>query len=121
MSTLPIYFTINVPLTQVTINIDTQPYADGSGTINVFAYANTGLTYVDTNVQVYFQWTGDLYNDIYGSVIIYNGYNCGSGNFGGAYIGENTSMFGLLTITPESSGTQTYVNGSANTNTYFCP
>ena len=121
MSTLPIYFTIEVPSTQVTINLGTQPYADGSGYINVYAWAGGGDTYVDTNVQVHFQWTGDLFNDIYGSVTIYNGYNCGSGNFGGAYIGENTSMFGITTISPGSSGTQTYVNGSASTNTYSCP
>jgi hypothetical protein len=117
-TTFDFNFTIS---SQVTINIGTQPYANGSGEITVYAYANVGLTYVDTNIQVYFQWTGDLFNDIYGSVTIYNGYNCGSNTFGGAEFGEYTSMFDILSISPASSGTQTYVPGSANTNTYSCP
>ena len=117
-TTFDFNFTIS---SQVTINIGTQPYANGSGEITVYAYANVGLTYVDTNIQVYFQWTGDLFNDIYGSVTIYNGYNCGSNTFGGAEFGEYTSMFDILSISPASSGTQTYVNGYANTNTYSCP
>jgi hypothetical protein len=121
MSTLPIYFTVGVPLEQVTINIGTQPYANGSGEITVYAYANVGLTYVDTNIQVYFQWTGDVFSNISGYVTIYNGYNCGYSTFGGAEFGENTTMFDILTISPSSSGTQTYVNGYANTNTYSCP
>jgi hypothetical protein len=121
MSTLPIYFTIDVPLEQVTINIGTQPYANGNGEITVYAYANVGLTYVDTNIYILFQWTGDLSSNINGYVTIYNGYNCGSNTFGGAEIGEYSSTFDILSITPSSSGTQTYGNGYANTNTYSCP
>jgi hypothetical protein len=108
-------------LTDVTINIGTQTTADGSGNITVYAWT-TGNVTVNTNVTVQFLWTGDLFNTINNSVIIYSGNSCSGGNtFGGADIGEYTSTFDIASLTPTTSSTQNYLQGSATTPVTGCP
>ena len=108
------------PLTDVTINIGTQNSADGSGEITVYAYTS-GNTNVDTNVVVGFKWVGDLASEITGTVTITNGTSCNNNTFAGADIGENTSTFDITSITPISSGTQSYSEGSATHPITSCP
>ena len=121
MSTLPIYFTIDIPSIPITINIGTQPYANGYGELTFYAYANTGITTVDTTIDVYFTWTGDLSSQIIGTVTIYSGNNCGSVTYGGAEIGEYFSNLEISGINPSSYGAQTYLIGLGNNNTFSCP
>jgi hypothetical protein len=107
--------------TPVTINIGTQTTADGNGDITVYAWT-TGNVNVDTNVTVQFLWTGDLFNTINDSVIIYSGTSCSGGiTFGGADIGEYTSTFDIASLTPTYSATQNYVQGTATTPVTTCP
>jgi hypothetical protein len=108
------------PLTDVTINIGTQNSADGSGEITVYAYTS-GNTNVDTNVVVGFKWVGDLSSEIIGTVTITNGTSCNNNTFAGATAGENISTFEITSITPISSGTQSYSEGSANYPINACP
>jgi hypothetical protein len=108
------------PLTDVTINIGTQNSADGSGEITVYAYTS-GNTNVDTNVVVGFKWVGDLSSEITGTVTITNGTSCNNNTFAGATAGENISTFEITSITPISSGTQSYSEGSANYPINACP
>jgi hypothetical protein len=108
-------------LTDVTINIGTQNNADGSGDIVVYAWT-TGNVNVDTNVTVQFLWTGDVFSTINNSVIIYSGNSCSGGiTFGGASAGENTSTFDISSLTPSTSATQNYLQGSATTPVTACP
>ena len=113
--------TTTVALTNVTINIGTQNSADGSGNITVYAWT-TGNVNVDTNVTVQFLWTGDVFSTINNSVIIYSGNDCSGGiTFGGASAGENTSTFDISSLTPTTSATQNYLQGSATTPVTACP
>ena len=113
--------TTTTALTDVTINIGTQTTADGSGNITVYAWT-TGNVNVDTNVTVQFLWTGDLFNIINDSVIIYSGTSCSGGIvFGGAAIGEYTSTFDIASLTPTYSATQNYLQGTATTPVASCP
>jgi hypothetical protein len=107
-------------ITNVTINIGTQGNAGGSGEITVYAYTS-GNTNVDTGVTVGFKWVGDLSTEITDTVLITNGTSCGNNTFAGADIGENTSTFEITSITPISSGTQSYSEGSANYPINACP
>ena len=108
-------------LTNVTINIGTQNSADGSGNITVYAWT-TGNVNVDTNVTVQFLWNGDLSSIINNSVIIYSGTSCSGGiTFGGADIGELTSTFDIASLSPTTSATQNYLQGSATTPVTACP
>jgi hypothetical protein len=108
-------------LTDVTINIGTQNSADGSGDITVYAWT-TGNVNVDTNVTVQFLWTGDVFSTINDSVIIYSGNDCSGGiTFGGAGAGENTSTFYIASLSPTTSATQNYLQGSATTPVTACP
>jgi hypothetical protein len=107
-------------ITNVTINIGTQNSADGDGEITVYAYTS-GNTNVDTGVTVGFKWVGDLSTEITDTVLITNGTSCGNNTFAGAEIGENTSTFEITNITPISSGTQSYSEGSANYPITACP
>jgi hypothetical protein len=107
-------------ITNVTINIGTQGNAGGSGEITVYAYTS-GNTNVDTGVTVGFKWVGDLSTEITDTVLITNGTSCGNNTFAGAEIGENTSTFEITSITPISSGTQSYSEGSANYPINACP
>jgi outer membrane biosynthesis protein TonB len=107
-------------ITNVTINIGTQNNAGGSGEITVYAYTS-GNTNVDTGVTVGFKWVGDLSTEITDTVLITNGTSCGNNTFAGAEIGENTSTFEITNITPISSGTQSYSEGSANYPITACP
>jgi len=107
-------------ITNVTINIGTQNNAGGSGEITVYAYTS-GNTNVDTGVTVGFKWVGDLSTEITDTVLITNGTSCGNNTFAGAEIGENTSTFEITSITPISSGTQSYSEGSANYPITACP
>jgi hypothetical protein len=112
---------VSEALTNVTINIGTQDSADGSGNITVYAWT-TGNVNVDTNVTVQFLWTGDLSNTINNSVIIYSGNSCSGGiSFSGASAGENTNTFDIASLTPTTSATQNYLQGSATTPVTACP
>ena len=109
-------------LTQVTINIGTQAYANGSGELTFFAYCDTGTTLVDTDVTVPIQWVGDLSSVINTNVVIYSGTNCGSTTSAGAEPGE---YYSTMTIngdfTPMTSSTQEYVGGGDATPISSCP
>ena len=109
-------------LTQVTINIGTQAYANGSGELTFFAYCDTGATLVDTDVTVPIQWVGDLSSVINTNVVIYSGTNCGSATSAGAEPGE---YYSTMTIngdfTPMTSSTQEYVGGGDATPISSCP
>jgi len=107
-------------ITNVTINIGTQNNAGGSGEITVYAYTS-GNTNVETGVTVGFKWVGDLSTEITDTVLITNGTSCGNNTFAVAEIGENTSTFEITSITPISSGTQSYSEGSANYPINACP
>jgi hypothetical protein len=108
------------PLTDVTINIGTQNSAGGSGEITVYSYTS-GNVNVNTNVVVGFKWVGDLSSEINGTVTITNGTSCGNNTFAGAEIGEITSTFEITSITPTSSGAQSYSSGSADYPITTCP
>jgi hypothetical protein len=92
--------------------------ADGSGNIQVTARAvdsSQNPINVDTAVNVYFEWTGDLFSTISSYVTINSGQSCGNTTVGGAYIGENVSTFDFDGPPyPISSGTQNYSNGISN-------
>jgi hypothetical protein len=64
---------------------------------------------------------GDSSTEITDTVLITNGTSCGNNTFAGAEIGENTSTFEITSITPISSGTQSYSEGSANYPINACP
>jgi hypothetical protein len=105
-------------LTEVTFNICGSMSADGSGNIQVTARAvdsSQNPINVDTAVNVYFEWTGDLFSTISSYVTINSGQSCGNTTVGGAYIGENVSTFDFDGPPyPISSGTQNYSNGISN-------
>ena len=104
--------------TEVTFNICGSMSADGSGNIQVTARAvdsSQNPINVDTAVNVYFEWTGDLFSTISSYVTINSGQSCGNTTVGGAYIGENVSTFDFDGPPyPISSGTQNYSNGISN-------
>jgi hypothetical protein len=78
--------------------------ADGSGGVTVSANASTN---VDTTVSIYWTWTGDLSNVIYGITSISSGTSYGTNTEYGAFAGENLSNLTAYT-SPSSYGTQTY-------------
>ena len=104
--------------TEVTFNICGSMSADGSGNIQVTARAvdsSLNPINVDTAVNVYFEWTGDLFSTISSYVTINSGQSCGNTTVGGAQIGENVSTFDFDGPPyPISSGTQNYSNGISN-------
>jgi uncharacterized delta-60 repeat protein len=104
--------------TEVYFNMCTNPNADGNGDIEVTVRAEDGSgnpINVDTNVTISFRWEGDIFSVITGTVTISSGFDCNSGIFGGAEIGENTSTFGFNnTPSPDSSSTQNYTNYSSD-------
>ena len=104
--------------TQVTFNICGSISAGGSGEIQVTVRAvdsSQNPINVDTAVNVYFDWTGDLFSNISNYVTINSGQSCGNVTVGGAQIGENVSNFDFDGPPyPYSSATQNYSNGISN-------
>jgi hypothetical protein len=64
---------------------------------------------------------GDLSSEINGTVTITNGTSCNNNTFAGATAGENISTFEITSITPTSSGAQSYSSGSASNPITSCP
>ena len=103
--------------TEVYFNMCASSSADGNGDIQVTVRAvdvsGTSIN-VDTNVIISFSWEGDLFSVITGTVTISSGFDCNSGTFGGADIGENVSIFDFNgPPSPASSATQNYNNDTA--------
>jgi hypothetical protein len=97
-------------LTDVTITAcGTNP--DGSGTVTLYAYASQA---VDTSVSVEIRWAGDLFTQLTGTAIISSGQTIGSTTVSPASIGENYGSLEILSITPASSSTQNYIEGSVS-------
>ena len=112
---------VSEALTNVTINIGTDNTADGSGYITVFAWT-TGNVNVDTNVTVQFQWGGTNSSYINSNVIIYSGNSCSGGiSISGATSNESTDFFNISSLTPSTSATQNYLQGSATYPITACP
>jgi hypothetical protein len=78
--------------------------ADGSGGVTVSANASTT---VSTTITIYWTWTGDLSNVIYGATTISSGLSYGTTTEYGAFAGENYSNLSAY-VSPSSYGTQTY-------------
>jgi hypothetical protein len=97
------------PLTNVTVDV-CGSNADGSGNVTVYAYADQA---VDANVNVQVVWLGDLFSNLFGSVTILSGNNCGSTSLTGANIGEGFSSI-QISIINSGSSTQSYVSGSSS-------
>lgn len=96
--------------TNVTITAcGTNP--DISDFVTLYAYSNTA---VDTNVSVQIQWIGSLSTELTGTAVITTGNSIGSITVGTAASGENYSSLEILSITPSSSSTQNYVEGSVS-------
>jgi hypothetical protein len=101
--------------TDVTITAcGTNP--DISNFVTLYAYSNTA---VDTNVSVEIQWVGSLSTVLTGTAVITAGNSIGSITVGTVPPGENYSSLEILSITPSSSSTQNYVEGSVSGGT--CP
>jgi hypothetical protein len=113
--------TPTTPKTEVYFNMCAPSNADGNGDIEVTVRAVDGSgnpINVDTNVTISFIWEGDIFSVITGTVTISSGFDCNSGIFGGAEIGENTTIFGFNnTPSPASSATQNYNNDTAEVGT----
>lgn len=110
-------------LTNVTINIGTDNTADGSGNITVYAWT-TGNVNVDTNVTVQFLWEGlgNPASIINSNVVIYSGTDCSGGiSIAGALVNEGTFSIYLASLTPTTSATQNYLQGSGTYPVTSCP
>ena len=118
---MPYKIWIAEALTNVTINIGTGTTADGNGDITVYAWV-ASLANVDTNVTVQFQWGGTYPSYINSSVIIYSGNSCSGGiSIGGATSAEPTDFFNIASLTPTTSATQNYLQGTATYPVSGCP
>jgi hypothetical protein len=91
-------------LTTVYITLCSFISADGSGGVTVSANASTA---VSTTITIYWTWTGDLSNVIYGITTISSGNSYGTATEYGAFAGENVSNLTAY-VSPSSYGTQTY-------------
>jgi hypothetical protein len=97
-------------LTDVTITAcGTNP--DGAGVVTLYAYASQA---VDTSVSVEIRWTGDLFTQLTGTAIISSGQSIGSVTVSPTLTGENFVSLEILSITPASSSTQNYIEGSVS-------
>ena len=97
-------------LTNVTITAcGTNP--DGAGVVTLYAYASQA---VDTSVSVQIRWIGDLFTELTGTAFISSGQSIGSTTVSPASIGENYGSLEILSITPTSSSTQNYIEGSVS-------
>jgi hypothetical protein len=97
-------------LTDVTITAcGTNP--DGAGVVTLYAYASQA---VDTNVSVEIRWDGDLFTQLTGTAIISSGQSIGSVTVSPTLTGENYGSLEILSITPTSSSTQNYIEGSTS-------
>jgi hypothetical protein len=84
---------------------------DGAGVVTLYAYASQA---VDTNVSVEIRWAGDLFTELTGTAIISSGQTIGSTTVSPTLTGENYGSLEILSITPTSSSTQNYIEGSVS-------
>jgi hypothetical protein len=105
---------ISDALEDVEITLCASDTADGTGEITVTAYANAGVTDVDTNVTINFTWQGASAANISGQITIFSGTACASSIYGTADVGEPVSTFTLDSISGTST-TQNYTNGGTST------
>jgi hypothetical protein len=84
---------------------------DGAGVVTLYAYASQA---VDTSVSVEIRWTGDLFTQLTGTAIISSGQSIGSVTVSPTLTGENYGSLEILSITPTSSSTQNYIEGSVS-------
>jgi hypothetical protein len=84
---------------------------DGSGVVTLYAYASQA---VDTNVSVEIRWDGDLFTQLTGTAIISSGQSIGSVTVSPTLTGEYYGSLEILSITPTSSSTQNYIEGSVS-------
>jgi hypothetical protein len=101
----------NTCTTAITIDGSVINTIDGSGLLGVCVTSVGGA--VDTNVTLTFHWEGDLGGSITDTIVLYSGNSCSYQDYLGGTAGENTTVFTLSSITPSSSGTQTYTSGTA--------
>lgn len=102
------------------VNVMITAYVPYSMTCySFYTYAAESNYAVNTNVDISIVWFGDLGGVLQNTVTIANGTSCNSdGVFSGGAIycsGENYSGTSV-TITPSSSGNQTYILSSVSTN-----
>jgi hypothetical protein len=121
---MPIQVKIINASQNVYLNLCTLVNADGSGIISVSAYAVDGISdpiNVNTNVTIYFRWTGEFSTIVNGNITIGSGNSCSFNTYSGANIGENTSTLEFTSsVSPGSSGSQIY-NYNNTTVGSFCP
>jgi hypothetical protein len=84
---------------------------DGAGVVTLYAYASQA---VDTSVSVQIRWDGDLFTQLTGTAIISSGQSIGSVTVSPTLTGENFGGLEILSITPTSSSTQNYIEGSTS-------
>jgi hypothetical protein len=97
-------------LTNVTItSCGTNP--DVAGVVTLYAYASQA---VDTSVSVQIRWIGDLFTELTGTVVIGSGQTIGSTTVSPAINAEGFGSLEILSITPTSSSTQNYIEGSVS-------
>jgi hypothetical protein len=84
---------------------------DGAGVVTLYAYASQA---VNTSVSVEIRWDGDLFTQLTGTAIISSGQSIGSTTVSPTLTGENFGGLEILSITPTSSSTQNYIEGSTS-------
>ena len=88
-----------------------------------YQFAVNASDFVNTNVDVNITWNGDLGGFIQGTITIFNGTTCNTGDFFSNNIncGGEFLSFADLSFNPPSNGSQTYVQGGTYGDTPFFP
>jgi hypothetical protein len=92
----------------VTIDACGSAQADSSGNVVVYAYSTSPVA---TNITVDVTWTASDLSMISGIITILAGETCGTITLTGADPNEGGAGLEILSITPGSFGSQTYVEG----------
>jgi hypothetical protein len=92
----------------VTIDACANVQADSSGNVVAYAYSDAPVA---TNITVDVTWTASDLSMISGIITILAGETCGTITLTGADPNEGGAGLEILSITPGSFGSQTYVEG----------
>ena len=119
---------IGTCLTNVYINVCGDDPADSVGGVSVTVRSMNTNTFlgstitVDTTLTIEVVAQGSSSGNISGTLYINNGNNCGTGTIFGFGNSETIDGYFVNSITPSSSGTQSYIAGSGFRNgCWSCP
>jgi hypothetical protein len=99
--------------TNVIISACAVVHPDISGFVSMYVYSTASVL---TNVTVQVRWTGSVGTIIDQNLTITTGNSCQSASAGTATLGENGINLQIMSISPSSFDTQTYIAGSATLN-----